>query len=231
MWSAAADAAGKLRIEVCDTGIGIPQNRQKQVFREFQRLDQGALIARGLGLGLIDRGADRPGAGHRVALYSIPGKGSIFTIEAPLAPASAAPEPLVAGPAPTIGLAGLRVLCIDNEPAILEGMRLLLEGWGCDVITAEDDRSAIAALKRLGGPPDAVVADFHLDKGNGIGAIRAVRRAMKHPVRAIILSADRSGELREKAAGIEAQVFAKPVKPAALRAWLSQVGAQRQAAE
>ncbi len=222
---------GRLRIEVCDTGIGIPQNRQKQVFREFQRLDQGALIARGLGLGLsiverIARALD-----HKVALYSIPGKGSIFTIEVPLAPTAAAPEPLVAGPVPTIGLAGLRVLCIDNEPAILEGMRLLLEGWGCEVITAEDDRSAIAALKRLGGPPDAVVADYHLDKGNGIGAIRAVRRAMKHPVRAIILSADRSGELREKAAGIEAQVFAKPVKPAALRAWLSQVGAQRQAAE
>ncbi len=222
---------GRLRIEVCDTGIGIPQNRQKQVFREFQRLDQGALIARGLGLGLsiverIARALD-----HKVGLYSIPGKGSIFTIEAPLAPASAAPEPLVAGPVPTIGLAGLRVLCIDNEPAILEGMRLLLEGWGCEVIAAEDDRSAIAALKRLDGPPDAIVADFHLDKGNGIAAIRAVRRAMRQPVRAIILSADRSGALREKAAGIEAQVFAKPVKPAALRAWLSQVGAQRQAAE
>ncbi len=201
------------------------------MFREFQRLDQGALIARGLGLGLsiverIARALD-----HKVALYSIPGKGSIFTIEAPLAPASALQEPIIGGQAPTIGLAGLRVLCIDNEPAILEGMRLLLEGWGCEVITAEDDRSAITALKRLDGSPDAIVADFHLDKGNGIGAIRAVRRAMKHPIRAIILSADRSGELREKAAGIEAQVFAKPVKPAALRAWLSQVGAQRQAAE
>ncbi len=222
---------GRLRIEVCDTGIGIPQNRQKQVFREFQRLDQGALIARGLGLGLsiverIARALD-----HKVALYSLPGKGSIFTIEAPLAPAAAAPEAVVLAHAPTIGLTGLRVLCIDNEPAILEGMRLLLEGWGCKVVTAEDDRAAIAALRRLGGPPDALVADFHLDRGNGIGAIRAVRRAMKTPVRAIILSADRSAELREKAAAIEAQVFAKPVKPAALRAWLSQVGAQRQAAE
>ena len=222
---------GRLRIEVCDTGIGIPQNRQKQVFREFQRLDQGALIARGLGLGLsiverIARALD-----HKVALYSLPGKGSIFTIEAPLAPAAAVPEPLVSGPAPTIGLAGLRVLCIDNEPAILEGMRLLLEGWGCDVMTAEDDRSAIAALKRAAAPPDAIVADYHLDKGNGISAIRAVRRAVKVPVRAIILSADRTAELREKASGIEAQVFAKPVKPAALRAWLSQVGVQRQAAE
>jgi len=221
---------GRLRIEVCDTGIGIPRNRQKQVFREFQRLDQGALIARGLGLGLsiverIARALD-----HRIALYSLPGRGSIFTVEVPLAAAAAA-EPATPPAAPAVGLAGLRVVCIDNEPSILEGMRLLLEGWGCEVVAAADDRDAIAALKRAAGPPDAIIADYHLDRGNGLSAIRALRRSAKAPVRAIVLTADRTGELRDKAAAINAQVFAKPVKPAALRAWLSQVGVQRLAAE
>jgi Na+/proline symporter/signal transduction histidine kinase len=222
---------GKLRIEVRDTGIGIPANRQKQVFREFQRLDQGALIARGLGLGLsiverIARVLD-----HRITLVSEQGKGSAFTIEAPLAPALA----VVAAPAPAAVAAstvrGLTVLCIDNEPAILEGMRLLLEGWGCAVTTAADERAALAALKRRPIPPDAVIADYHLDKGDGLAAIRALRKTAKAPLKAILLTADRTAELREQAASIDVQVFNKPLKPAALRAWLSQIGVQRVAAE
>jgi len=222
---------GRLRIEVCDTGIGVPQNRQKQIFREFQRLDQGALIARGLGLGLsiVERAARV--LDHRVALYSLPGKGSIFTIDAAVAQVAAPAMAAPAQAARTASLAGLRVVCIDNEPAILEGMRLLLEGWGCEVIAASDERGAMAALKRAGGPPDAIVADYHLDRGTGLGAIKALRKSAKAPVKAILLTADRSAELREKAAAIEAPVFGKPLRPAALRVWLSQVETLRTPSE
>jgi Na+/proline symporter/signal transduction histidine kinase len=222
---------GKLRIEICDTGIGIPQNRQKHIFREFQRLDQGALIARGLGLGLsiVERIAKV--LDHRITLDSVPGKGSIFTLEVPTTASLAvlsAPQ-MVQPVASTIS--GLKILCIDNEPAILEGMRLLVGGWGCEVITAADDRSAIVALKRLKGTPDAIIADYHLDRGNGLAAIRAIRKSVKTPVKAILLTADRTAELRDQAAAIEVQVLNKPLKPAALRAWLSQIGVQRIAAE
>jgi Na+/proline symporter/signal transduction histidine kinase len=223
--------SGKLRIAVCDTGIGIPRNRQKQVFREFQRLDQGALIARGLGLGLsiverIARVLDHP-----VALYSLPGKGTVFTLEVPLAASLAVVIPPDAVQPEPSTISGLRILCIDNEPTILEGMRLLLEGWGCEVITATDDRSAIAAMKRLKGAPEAVIADYHLDKGNGLAAIRAIRKSARAPIKAILLTADRTAELRDLAARNDAQVFNKPLKPAALRAWLSLIGVQRAAAE
>jgi Na+/proline symporter/signal transduction histidine kinase len=222
---------GKLRIAVCDTGIGIPQNRHKQVFREFQRLDQGALIARGLGLGLsiverIARVLD-----HRIALYSLPGKGSIFTLEAPVAAHVAVDALPAVVHMPLAGVAGLKVLCIDNEPTILEGMRLLLEGWGCDVITAADSRSAIAALKRIDGLPDAVVADYHLDRGNGLAAIRSIRKSVRAPLKAVLLTADRTAELREEAQALDVPVLNKPLKPAALRAWLSQIRIQRIAAE
>jgi len=222
---------GKLRFEVCDTGIGIPHNRQKQVFREFQRLDQGALIARGLGLGLsiverIARVLD-----HRIAVYSLPGKGSIFVVEASIAPGLVAQAATTPTPTHASIMTGLRVVCIDNEPAILEGMRLLLEGWGCQVICAADDRRALAALKRAPCLPDAIIADYHLDKGNGLTAIRALRKSLKAPVKAILLTADRTLELRQQAGDIEVQVFNKPLKPAALRAWLSQIGIQRMAAE
>ncbi|MFM9975648.1 MAG: NahK/ErcS family hybrid sensor histidine kinase/response regulator, partial [Beijerinckiaceae bacterium] len=222
---------GKLLVQICDTGIGIPQGRQKQIFREFQRLDQGALIARGLGLGLsiverIARVLD-----HKIAVYSLPGKGSIFTLELPL---SAALATVAASSVPVSALSmvnGLKVLCIDNEPSILEGMRLLLEGWGCEVVTAAHDRAAMAALKRMQGIPDAIVADFHLNKGNGLSAISSLRKSLRHPVPAILLTADRTVELRQKALAQDIQVFNKPLKPAQLRAWLSQIGVQRQAAE
>jgi Na+/proline symporter/CheY-like chemotaxis protein len=222
---------GKLRIEVRDTGIGIPQNRQKQIFREFQRLDQGALIARGLGLGLsiVERIGRVLDVG--ITVQSQPGRGSLFAIEAPLAPALVTPETLPPRSVSGTPLSGIRVLCIDNEPAILEGMRILLQGWGCEVMTAADTRSAIAALGKNKSLPDAIIADYHLDKGNGLSTVAALRKALKAPVKAMLLTADRTAELREKAQKQDVQMFNKPLKPAALRAWLAQIGVQRIAAE
>jgi Na+/proline symporter/signal transduction histidine kinase len=217
---------GRLRIEVHDTGIGIVQARQKQVFREFQRLDEGALIARGLGLGLsiverIARVLD-----HKLTLRSTPGKGSSFAIDLPLMATRAVVAELVPPLAPPSAITGLKVLCIDNEAAILDGMRLLLEGWGCRVATAPDKRSAVRIIES-GFEPHAIVADYHLDKGDGLAAITAARKAMQAETPAILMTADRSAEVRDLAAAINAAVFNKPVKPGALRAWLSQVSIQR----
>ena len=222
---------GKVFIEVHDTGIGIPQNRQKQIFQEFRRLDQGALIARGLGLGLsiverIARVTD-----HRITLQSQPGKGSVFALEVPrataLAMATRAPS---VTPIPS-AITGLHVLCIDNEPAILDGMRLLLQGWGCIVLTAADSKTALAELKRQKVLPDVMIADYHLDHGHGLAAIKAIRKSLRKPVKAILLTADRTAELRVQAEAMDVQVFNKPLKPAALRAWLSQISISRVAAE
>jgi signal transduction histidine kinase len=225
---------GRVSIEVRDTGIGIPANRQKQVFREFQRLDQGALIARGLGLGLsiVERIAKV--LDHRVRLASTPGKGTMFAIELSAAPAVVAAQEN--GRAPSTAargsqVAGLSVLCIDNETAILDGMRALLSGWGCDVVAASDAQAAVKLLKEAGSIPDAVVADFHLDRGDGLGAIRHLRKAFGPDMKAVLLTADRTAELRDRAGKIGVTVLNKPLKPAALRAWLSQAGIRRQAAE
>ena len=129
---------GRLVVEVWDTGLGIPENKQKIVFREFQRLDQGAKVARGLGLGLsiverIGRVLDHP-----VTLTSEPGRGSVFRVEVPVVAALPATElPIEAPRAAVMPLAGLRVLAIDNEPAILEGHAdAALSGWGCEVLVA-----------------------------------------------------------------------------------------------
>jgi CheY-like chemotaxis protein len=220
----------KLQILVCDTGIGIPRGRQKQIFMEFKRLDQGASIARGLGLGLsiverIARVLDQ-----KISVYSLPEKGSIFSLELPLSTMKVAEEVTIVEPVSNSSIAGLKILCIDNEPVILEGMRLLLEGWGCDVVTAANDRSAVATFKQGQPLPDAIVADYHLDKGNGLSAITLVQKAARQPLPAILLTADRTTELRDKAASRNVQMLNKPLKPAQLRAWLSQIKVQQRLA-
>src|SRR5262249_32280440 len=151
----------RLRIDVYDTGIGIPASKKRVIFREFHRLDQGARVARGLGLGLsiverIARVLD-----HKLELKSALGRGSHFSVEVPLAPA----VPQEAAPAKTrrveVGqLAEMTVLCIDNEPKILDGMETLLSGWGCRVLKAADVRSAQAMLgtTRVSG----LLVDYHL---------------------------------------------------------------------
>ena len=106
---------GDLLIEVCDTGPGIPQNKRAVIFREFERLEETAASVRGLGLGLSI--VERIGRvlGHEVALHSVPGRGSIFSVRLPrVAPGVVEP----AAPAVAAGrIAGLTVLCIDNAGA------------------------------------------------------------------------------------------------------------------
>ena len=226
----------KLRIEVHDTGIGIPQSKRRTVFKEFQRLDQGARVARGLGLGLsiverIARVLD-----CEVKLRSNAGQGarhgSSFSIEVPRASAPAATPKPRAAPRPDIGrLDGLTVLCIDNERAILDGMETLLNGWHCRTLKATDLTEALAALAATGNQPDGLLVDYHLDEGNGMSAIAELRRRLGRHVPAILITADRSRHVREEARTEGVHVLNKPLKPASLRALITQWRVQRVAAE
>jgi len=224
-------SGGRLRIDVYDTGLGIPHSKQRVIFREFHRLDQGAKVARGLGLGLsiverIARVLD-----HRVALQSKPGSGSHFSVEVPLAPALPSDAPARTTQRVDVGqLAGMLVLCVDNEPKILDGMETLLGGWGCHVLKAADLKSALAALADAKATPNGLLVDYHLDAGNGIDAIGALRWRFGAELPAILITADRSPHVREDARARDIQVLHKPLKPAALRALLAQWRVQRMAA-
>ena len=88
------------------------------------------------------------------------------------------------------------MLAIDNEPRVLEGMQLLLQKWGCRVAVAPGVAEALAALEP---PPDVVIADYHLDDGDGLQAIEAVREKLGFPLAAILATADRSIEVRDAA--------------------------------
>ncbi|WP_117195978.1 PAS domain-containing hybrid sensor histidine kinase/response regulator [Rhizobium terrae] len=222
-------------IEVLDSGIGIPPSKFRTVFREFARLDEGARTATGLGLGLsiVDR-ISRV-LSHPVELASTPGRGTIFRVEVPMDVSMAQAPRAVGEPQRrkrSQPLNGLRVLCIDNEPRILEGMALLITGWGCTVGQAD----SIAALDDIVAgrepPPEIIIADYHLDDGNGIEAILKLRAKYQADIPALIITADRTPEVRAEAERYDIGVQHKPVKPAAMRAYLTQVaGLKRVAAE
>ena len=219
-------------IQVMDSGIGIHSSKFRTVFKEFTRLDEGARTASGLGLGLsiVDR-ISRV-LKHPVDLRSTPGRGTDFRIHVPrerTVPATEAAAAVTAGKAMQ-PLQGFRVLCIDNEPKILEGMRFLMTGWGCEVETAH----SIAAVTRMAEgqrAPDVIIADYHLDDGTGIEAILKLREAFNTGLPALLITADRTAEVRAEADRHAISLQHKPVKPAALRAYLTQISGMKQAAE
>lgn len=219
-------------IRVMDSGIGIPSSKFRTVFKEFARLDEGAKTASGLGLGLsiVDRIARV--LNHPVELSSTPGKGSDFRIIIPVDPARPADAGGQAAGAGERGsaqtLMGFRVLCIDNEPRILEGMRTLISGWGCEVET----RNSLAAIDsdNIGALPDLVIADYHLGDGTGIAAIQSLREKFGIDVPALLITADRTPEMRAEAEKFNIGLQHKPVRPAALRAYITQVSNIKRAA-
>ncbi|MEX2128229.1 MAG: PAS domain-containing hybrid sensor histidine kinase/response regulator [Xanthobacteraceae bacterium] len=222
----------RLRIQVIDTGLGVPASKQRIIFQEFQRLDQGAKAARGLGLGLsiVERIARI--LGHKVNLRSAPEKGSTFSLELPIAPAVPRVEALRADqPLAATPLEGVVVLCIENEPQVLAGMESLLSGWGCHVLTAPDLEGAFTAIRESGHRPDALLVDYHLDEGNGVDAVVALRLQVGDGIPAALVTADRSPAVRDSARAKDILVFNKPVKPAAMRAFLAQWRVARPAAE
>ena len=217
-------------IDVYDTGIGIPSSKLETIFKEFTRLDEGARAAQGLGLGLsiVDRLSRM--LEHPVSLTSQPGAGTMFRLTVPLAEADserAYETSKPAAKAPGYAIDGLKVLCIDNETEILEGMRLLLGGWDAEVYTARTAAEA-EAFNIL---PDVIIADYHLDNAaSGIDAVTGLREYYQHHIPAVLMTADRTQDVHDKALEEDIAVQHKPVKPALLRAYLNQIAIFHKAA-
>jgi Na+/proline symporter/CheY-like chemotaxis protein len=222
----------KLSLEVHDTGPGIPQAKQRIIFQEFQRLEQGAKVARGLGLGLsiVERIARV--LEHKLTVKSKVGRGSTFAVTVPIAPALPAVAPGPApSPLPAAPLDGLTVLAIDNEPKILHGMEALLSGWGCRTLIADGWPATHEVLNASQTPPDVVIVDYHLDEGNGLDVVTQLRWRFGASLPAILITADRSPEVRDRAQAKSVHLLNKPVRPAALRALLAQWRVRKLAAE
>jgi len=213
-----------LRISVWDTGVGIAESDEQAIFQEFHRLDYAQrLDERGLGLGLAicDRIARM--LNHKIDLHSRPGHGSCFSILVPLASNQEVEDQAV--PVVSAGegakLEDLTVLCVDNEPDILDGMKMLLERWGCRVLLAANQLEAAQQI-REGDTPDLVLVDFHLtDQVNGLNVMEHLDMLLGTRLPAIVITADRSTELEEKVRQKNYGLLRKPIKPAALRALIT----------
>ncbi|PYE86384.1 PAS domain-containing hybrid sensor histidine kinase/response regulator [Phyllobacterium leguminum] len=222
-----------LELQVLDSGIGIPADKLEIVFREFTRLDEGAREAEGLGLGLsiVDRIARV--LALPLDLTSVPGRGTVFSVK--LSPAQ---HPMPAEgpqeqslPYRTNELKGTSVLVIDNDERILSGMKLLLTGWGCRVAAVRGSAELEALYLEGAFAPDIVLADYHLNDESGLDLIGQVWKHFGRKLPAVLITADRSNEVRLLADVEGVTVLHKPLKPAALRALLSHYHGQRQAAE
>jgi Na+/proline symporter/signal transduction histidine kinase len=220
-----------LQIGIYDTGVGIPVVKRGEIFKEFHRLEQGARIARGLGLGLsiVERLARV--LNHGIALDANVSGGSVFSVTVPIAKAINHTAAVTsATPLSRTPMSGALIVCIENDAAILDGMKTLLNGWSAEVIAVADPDSAIEAIEAVGGRITGLLVDYHLDRGNGIAAIRDIRLRFGDNIPAILITADRSPHVRSAAREENIAVLNKPVKPASLRALLGQWRTQQMVA-
>jgi two-component system, sensor histidine kinase len=211
-----------LRIDVCDTGVGIADNERRNIFNEFYRVQpEGHENGEGLGLGLaiVDRLCSL--LQHPFALSSVRGKGSRFSVTLPVATDSGASN-AVSGTRPARGdvLAEKLVLVIDDDPLVLDGTRGLLTTWGCRVVVASSRSEARLLLD--GAVPNLIISDLHLSGGEtGIEAIDGLRHDLGNQILGLLISGDISVGQTGKVGASGYPLLHKPVTPMALRAMMS----------
>jgi signal transduction histidine kinase/Na+/proline symporter len=211
-----------VRFEVRDSGPGIPENALGIIFEEFYRLPGSVDTGPGAGLGLAIADRICKLLNHRLGVRSELGKGSTFSVCAPRTQLRPFEVDVLA---PGLLPVGLKVLCVENDTAILQGMEALLLRWGAQVSTATSARQAMS----LPGSWDVILADYHLeDDGNGLDLIEAM--TSRANIFALI-TADESEDTLARAARLGVEVIRKPVAPAWLRIFLSRALRGKAAAE
>jgi signal transduction histidine kinase/ActR/RegA family two-component response regulator len=215
----------QLRIEVWDSGIGIAADQHDKIFGEFYRLgepDRDRRAGLGLGLAIVDRMCRL--LGHPIEVKSTLGKGSVFAVTVPLAPANkrAIEASIVPRSQPSLSHDKL-VLVIDDDPLVLEGMSGIFRKWGCRVVTADSDGKALKAATGQDDVPDLIISDYHLANGRtGIETIEWLRGELSAQIPAFLISGDTDPTTLHEAKAKGFHLLHKPVDPMALRAMFHQ---------
>lgn len=217
--------AGKsLRIEVWDTGPGIPEDKQDVIFGEFQRLNASASAAEGMGLGLaiVDRACAL--LSHPLQISSTVGKGTVFKVELPLTHIdykSKAAHLQFHRHVSTLEFQNMIVLLIENDLDLQAALSITLETWGIDVLTAASGSEAIALLREIDITPDIILADYQLDnQETGTQSVKKLRDAFG-PIPAAVITANRSKEVVESCNNLDLTLFYKPISPDSLKSFIS----------
>ncbi|TCB45379.1 response regulator [Acinetobacter terrestris] len=211
-----AEKPNNIRIGVWDTGPGIAEEQRIKLFQEFERCghtspwgEQGL----GLGLAIVQRMTSL--LDYPVHVYSEYGKGSCFIIEVPLVEA----PKVVATPIQAIPLKSkaYKILCLDNDETILEGMSTLLTKWGYQVFKATEPEQALELIQQEN--IQVWLVDQHLNNGKiGLDFILDNRQEQ---VPVALITADSDPELPQHLKELNIVLLKKPLKPASLRSWLS----------
>ncbi|TBV16258.1 hybrid sensor histidine kinase/response regulator NahK/ErcS' [Stutzerimonas kirkiae] len=209
-----------LSIEVWDSGMGIAEDKLEEIFHEFKRGDSAQPYQdRGLGLGLAIVEKIARMLGHRIQVSSRLGHGSRFSVEVPLARrASRVRSETATSELLVERLQGARVWVLDNDTAICAGMRTLLEGWGCLVVTALSESDLARQVDNFHAEADMIIADYHLDNGHtGIDVVTTVNARRATPLPALMITANYSNELKQQVRELGHMLMHKPVRPMKLK--------------
>lgn len=217
---------GQLRIHVMDTGIGIAEEFQEDIFQEFFRISKTHSERQhslGLGLNIARRLADI--LGHRITLRSAIGRGSDFTIECPIGNIwhSTIGESEISE---QIGgeFAGLTCLLLEDDQHVREALRSLLERWGVDVLHTDYLASIESYLRELESPPDIIITDYHLSSGYlGTEIVGQINDILDRPCPAVVVTADTGPELIKSIRAQGFPVLIKPIAPAGLRVMMHNI--------
>lgn len=210
----ARPSGGDWRIEVRDSGPGIPAAEQRAVFQEFYQLPDRRNSRKGLGLGLAIVRQLAALLNIELGLASAAGRGSTFSLQIP----RVLPGEVVETAPDVSSLTGTRVLVIEDEPDVREALRSRLAGWGCRVSAVADMDQALALLEFGAESPDLILSDYRLGgEADGLDAIRAVRRAAGTTVPAAILTGDSLSAAQLRTEPQPLRLLRKPIRPAQLR--------------
>ena len=216
-----------LRIEVWDTGPGIPEDKQSLIFREFTRLDptQGD-SGMGLGLAIVEQACAL--LGHPLSLRSIVGKGTVFSVAVPgVEPAQRRETVQTQKDNARDALDDLLVLVVENDREVRSAMLGVLEGWGASPIEAATLPEAEEQIAELGVPPDVILADYQLDAGtNGLDLIGALRNRYG-AIPAVLITADHDPALTRRAEDQDVLLLRKPLSLRRLQRLLRQFPPQQ----
>ena len=217
--------ARSVRIGVWDTGPGIPEDQQEMIFREFQRLDSAASAAEGMGLGLaiVERACAL--LSHPLELFSKPGQGTSFTINLPLAQSAGfVSHRTAAPPVETSGdMSDLIVLLVENDAELRNALTLALETWNICVLPTVGRAEALQLVEEEGIVPDAILADYRLDRDERGTEVVSAIRALLGDTPACIITADRGPDVVDTCARNRVELLHKPVSMDTLHGFLTQV--------
>ncbi|MDM8546196.1 AAA family ATPase [Candidatus Venteria ishoeyi] len=207
-----------VEIEVKDTGIGIPLAQLDKVFLEFYQVSgfQRSNSKKGLGLGLAITKHLIGLLAHPLYLSSQAGRGTRFVLKIPLAQVSTDSSEETKNQLVQQNTISACVLIIGDDLATVQALQVLLQKWGCQVLTARDAHDAQRHFESMQVAPDVLVVNYRLSCGSGIQAIQQLRHTLQKPLPAILYGEDPNTDCLQMAKVEGFRLLRKPVKPAQL---------------